>query len=199
MPQTASTMPLLTMEAANIYCGVAAPSPGDVNNSNHLRLTEVKLPGFEEQYTEHRAAGAPVSLEINTVFAKLECDFTLAGWTPQVASLIALWGSVNNQYWVYGALRDRVSGNIMQGVASIYGRLGKADPQQWRRGDTANWAYSIRGITKYKLFTNDGSPAIYEYDYFGGIFNIGGDGTDNQNILAALNLSSATPPINAVT
>lgn len=178
------TYPLLTMEAANIFCGVEAPS--DPSQSNHLRLTDIKLPGMDEQYVDHRAAGAPVAIEIDTVFARLQCDFTLAGWSTDVADLIGQWGSAVNQFWVFGALRDRVTGNVVQGQASIYGRLGRADPNQWRRGDVSHWAYSIRGITKYKLTV--AGAEIYEFDYFNSIFNVGGTAvTDAVN--SALNLT----------
>lgn len=180
-----SNTPLLTMEAANIYCGVNQPN--DISNSNHLRLADVKLPGMDEQYVDHRGAGAPVAIEIDTMFARLQCDFTLAGWTSQVATLLAQWGSDVNQYWVFGALRDRVSGTVMQGIASIYGRLGRADPQLWRRGDVAHWAYSIRGITKYKLLINEDQTPMYEWDYYNNIFNVGGTSIA-ADINAALNI-----------
>lgn len=178
------TYPLLTMEAANIFCGVEAPS--DPSQSNHLRLTDIKLPGMDEQYVDHRAAGAPVSIEIDTVFARLQCDFTLAGWSNDVASLIGQWGSAVNQFWIFGALRDRVTGNVVQGQASIYGRLGRADPNQWSRGAVSHWAYSLRGITKYKLSV--AGEDIYEFDYFNSIFNVGG--TDvTAAVNSALNLT----------
>lgn len=183
----ASISPLLTMEAANLYAGVLEPG-NDVQNSNHLRLTDIKLPGWDEQYVDHRAAGAPVAIEIDTVFARLQCDFTLAGWNTQVASILAQWGSDVNQFWVFGALRDRVTGNVLQARASIYGRLGRADPQLWRRGDVSHWAYSIRGITKYKLDVGT-DQTLYEFNYFENKFNIGG--RNNDEILAALNLTSA--------
>lgn len=164
--------PLLTMEAANIFCGVQAPD--NINNSNHLRLTDVKLPGMDEQYVDHRAAGAPVAIEIDTVFARLECTFTLAGWTEQVEELVASWGIDVNQYWIFGALRDRVTGDVYQATAAIYGRLGRADPQLWRRGDIAHWAYAIRGITKYKLSVGNDAP-IYDWDYYASRFFVGGN------------------------
>lgn len=177
--------PLLTMEAANIYCGVEQPN--DVNNSNHLRLTDVKLPGMDEQYVDHRAAGAPVAIEIDTVFARLECTFTLAGWNEQVSSLVASWGLGPNQYWIYGALRDRVTGDVYQAVGSLFGRLGRADPQLWRRGDVAHWAYAIRGIVRYTLSVGTDDP-IYEWDYWNNVFKVGG--TDR---LAAINAAIHVP------
>lgn len=176
--------PLLTMEAANIFCGVQQPD--NINNSNHLRLTDVKLPGMDEQYVDHRAAGAPVAVEIDTVFARLECTFTLAGWNEQVAELTASWGVGPNQYWIFGALRDRVTGDVYQARAAIYGRMGRADPQLWRRGDIAHWAFSIRGITRYTL-TVGNDAAIYDWDYFGNDFFVGGVDRLAQ-INAALNL-----------
>lgn len=180
----AQNFPLLTMEAANIFCGVAEPS--DPANSNHLRLTDVKLPGLDEQYVDHRAAGAPVAIEIDTVFARLECTFTLAGWSTDVAALIAQWGNNVNQFWVFGALRDRVTGNVLQGRASIYGRLGRADPQMWRRGDVSHWAYAIRGIVRYNLKVDQNAP-VYEFDYFNNVFNVGGTAVTLQ-VNQALNL-----------
>jgi phage tail tube protein FII len=187
----ASISPLLTMEAANIFCGVNAPD--DKTGSNHLRLTDVKLPGLDEQYTDLRAAGAPVTLEINTVFARLECTFTLAGWSTDVASLVGQWGSQNNQFWIYGALRDRVSGDVLQASAQIFGRLGRADPQLWRRGDISSWAYTIRGISRYKLGVKEDDAPLYEWDYFANIFNVGGDaiglGSNGQSINQALNIA----------
>lgn len=183
---TSSATPLLTMEAANIYCGVNQPD--DITNSNHLRLSDVKLPGWDEQYVDHRPTGGPVAIEIETIFARLQCDFTLAGWTSQVATILGQWGSDVNQFWVFGALRDRVSGQVLQGIASIYGRLGRADPQLWRRGDTAQWAYSIRGITKYTLTIKEDQTPMYEWDYYNNVFNIGGNSVV-ADINAALNLT----------
>jgi Bacteriophage tail tube protein len=178
-----ATFPLLTMEAANIFCGVEAPS--DPTQSNHLRLTDVKLPGMDEQYVDHRAAGAPVAIEIDTVFARLESTFTLAGWSTDVAALIGQWGQASNQFWIFGALRDRVTGNVLQGKAAIFGRLGRADPNQWRRGDVSHWSYALKGITRYNLSV--GGDPVYEFDYYNNIFNIAGSPV-TQAVNQALNL-----------
>ena len=167
------TTPLLTMEAANIFCGVTQPD--NPSNSNHLRLTDVKLPGFDEQYVDHRATGAPVAIEINTVFARLECTFTLAGWTSDVSFLTDSWGIDLNQFWIYGALRDRVDGQVYKATASIFGRLGRADPQLWRRGDVMHWAYAIRGITSYQLTIEGDDAPLYDWDYYNNTWQVNGD------------------------
>jgi P2 family phage contractile tail tube protein len=146
---------------------------------------------MDAQYIEHRAAGAPIAIEIDTVFARLESTFTLAGWSMDVAALVGQWGSSVNQFWIYGALRDRVTGNVVQAQASLYGQLGRADPNQWRRGDISHWSYSIKGITLYNL-TVGGDLAI-EFDYYNSIFNIEGNpvgmGSNGVTIASALNMT----------
>ena len=77
--------PLVTLEAANLFCGKV---PELITPSNHLVLAELKLPAWDEQYVDHRPGGAPVAIEIDTVFARPEVTFTLAGWNHQVNSLV---------------------------------------------------------------------------------------------------------------
>lgn len=151
------TAQLLTLEAANIFCGVGGAS-------NHLRLLDVKLPGYEEVYVDHKPGGAPLGIEVDVQANRLQCDFVLAGWTPRVNALIGSWRAGSNQFDFFGALRDHLSGNVMQAHASMVGRLGKATPNDWQRGVVSSHAYSIRGIIAYKLVI-DGSTLI-QWDFF---------------------------------
>ena len=82
--------PVWTLEDANMFCGVG---PTDNTAANHLVLTEVKLPGLDMQYVDHRAGGAPVAIEVSTVIARLECTFVCVGMTPQIMGLIGSWTS----------------------------------------------------------------------------------------------------------
>jgi phage tail tube protein FII len=152
------TLQLLTLEAANIFCGAG----GD---PNHLRLTNVKLPGYEEVYIDHKPGGAPIGIEVDVLVNKLQCDFTLAGWTPKVDALIGSWQNGTNQFMIFGALRDRLTGDVLQAQATITGRLGKAGANEWQRGTVGSFAYSVRGIIKYKLvITNVGT--MIDWDFF---------------------------------
>jgi phage tail tube protein FII len=135
---------LQTLEAANIFCGAGG-------KSNHLRLTNVRLPGYEETYIDHKAGGAPVAIEVDVQVNRFQCDFTLAGWTPQVDALIGSWQGGSNTFNVFGALRDRMAGTVSQAQATITGRLGKATHNDFQRGSVDRWSYSIRGIIAYKL------------------------------------------------
>lgn len=177
---------IYTMEAANLFCG-SAPSQDGVNASNHLTLTELQLPGMDEQYVDHRAGGAPVAIEIDTVIARLEASFMLIGWTPQVQTLVKSWVQQDNSFFAYGVIRDRSTGAALQAAAQIFGRLGRSMPQNWRRGDVQHWNYTIRGITKYQLTlidpTNGGATTnIYNFDFFANTLQIG-----DQDVNADLN------------
>lgn len=152
-----TTQPL-TLEAANIFCGA-------FGDSNHLRLSGVKLPGYEEAYLDHKPGGAPIAIEVDVVVNRLQCDFTLLGWTPDVDALLGSWRSGSNTFYVFGALRDRLSGDVLQAQATITGRLGKASLNEWQRGAAANTSYSIRGIIAYKLVIA-GFGTMIDWDFF---------------------------------
>src|SRR5215467_6317814 len=116
---------LLSMEAANMYCGTQPGVNGQ--NSLHLELAEVKMPALNEQYVDHRAGGTPMTIEIDTIFAKPEITFQLLGWDTQVQELIGSWSQDQNKFWIYGLVRDRNSGAAIQSICQVKGRLGLSD------------------------------------------------------------------------
>lgn len=146
-----------SLEAANIFCG-------NDGSSNHLRLVDVHLPSFEEMYVDHKAGGAPVAIEVDVGFNRLQCDFRLAGWNPSVDALLSAWTSSSNIFNVFGAIRSRTTGQVFQAHANIFGRLGKAQPANWERGVNYATDYSIRGIVHYQL-TIAGSD-VFRWDFF---------------------------------
>lgn len=151
-----------TMESANLYCGSA---PDDSGASNHLVLTELKLPALDTQYTSHRAGGAPVEIEIDTVMARLECTFSLVGITPQVMNLLGAWMAPfrKNTFYAYGVVRNQVSGIPAQAKATMVGQLGRVDMQNFRRGDVLHTAYAIRGIIQYELIVADQNVFYWDW------------------------------------
>ena len=74
---------IFVMEAANIFCGDVDPSL-----SQHLTIAELKLPNIEENFVDHQAGGSPFTIEIDTILQRLEATFVLAGWSPEVATMI---------------------------------------------------------------------------------------------------------------
>lgn len=159
----ASGQSLRTLEAANLFCGTGP--------SNHLRLLNVKLPVMQETYLDYHPGGAPVAIEIDVVLNKLSCDFTLAGWTPEVDILLAAWLASSNMFWMYGALRDRVTGNLFQAEAKMFGRLGHVEQEAFQRGATNQFKYTIRGIISYQL--SIAGAMVYDFDFFNNRFLVG--------------------------
>lgn len=156
---------LLTLEAANMVCG-------NGGEGQYLRLVNVRLPAMEERYVDHAPGGAPIATEVDVLINKLQCDFTLAGWTPHVAELLDAASQAQQNFWFYGALRDRITGtNVYQATATMFGRLGKADMHPWQRGQTNSWDYSIRGLIRYRLQVAD--ETVYDWDFFANEFAVG--------------------------
>ena len=180
-----------TMEAANLYCGDSA---SDANASNHLTLTELKLPGLDLQYVDHRAGGAPVAIEIDTVIARLECTFSLVGVSPQVMGMLGSWSTQKRVFNAYGVIRDQVTGQAAQAQAQLNGQLSKVDPTNWRRGDVMHVAYAIRGITHYEL--NIAGEPIFFWDFSTNTRIVGGvDQNKLINGLLQIGGATATPAL----
>ena len=80
--------PVLIMDYANMFCGSDITDDGA---SNHLTLTEVKMPSLEMQYTDHRSGGAPIYIEVGTGIARLEVTFVCIGLISQIMQLVDSW------------------------------------------------------------------------------------------------------------
>ena len=154
------------MEACNLFCGDVSPQ------SQHLTLSELKLPGLEENYVDHVAGGAPLGIEIDTHINRLEATFNLAGWQREVMIMIGVSEQALQRFTAYGVIRDRRTGAALESKAIISGRLGRVNPANWRRGDLQHHEYSIRGITHYELFM--AGEEIYSWDFFLNQRRIGG-------------------------
>jgi len=178
--------PVWTMEEANLFCGAGA---SDSAHSNHLILTELKLPGLDQQYVDHRGSGSPVAIELSTIMGRLECTFMLVGFTPQVMELLRSWSATSQWFTAYGVIRDQVTGDLAQAAAAIKGQLARVDPQNWRRGDILHTAYSIRAIRHYEL--QIAGEQIYYWDFAENTFIV--DNIDqNLQINSYLNVGAVT-------
>lgn len=158
---------VLTMEAANIFCGDHDPS-----KSNHLTLGPLKLPALEVNYQDHTAGGAPVGIEVDTHVMRLECTFSLLGWTDYVMELIRASTREKQIFTAYGVIRDRRTGKAQEAKAIMQGQLGRVNPTEFRRGTNQDHEYSIRGIVHYELYLN--KAELYFWDFFENAFRSGG-------------------------
>lgn len=153
------TANVFVMEAANLFCGDIDPS-----GSNHLSLSELQLPGMEENMVDHMPGGAPVAIEIDTHINKLVATFNLAGWTPKVMTMIGLSTAASQTFTAYGGIRDRRTSKLLEAKAIIGGRLSKVHPAAWNRGNLQHHEYAIGSITHYELHM-DGDE-LWKWDFW---------------------------------
>lgn len=178
--------PVMIMDYANLFCGAG---PQDDAASNHLVLTELNLPAMDVQYADHRAAGAPIYIEFDTGMARLETTFVLVGLTPQVMNLVNSWILTERKFFAYGNVRDHNTGIAVQAAAAFIGQLGRADPQNFRKGDVMHTNYAIRSITHYE-FQLAGQPLVL-WDFFTNTRFFGGF---DKNAEINSNLHINSPP-----
>ena len=158
----------MTLEMANMFCG---SGPEDTRKSLHLKLADVKLPHFEEFYIDHRAGGAPVAIEIDVIYNKLTCEFTILGFDADVMATQRAWSATQNNFHFFGLLRDPHTGSAYKVEALIKGRLGKVEYPPWKRGDMFVTTCAIRGIIAYNLAIVD--RQIYSWDFMNNTLKIG--------------------------
>ena len=172
-----------TMESANLICGDSRPpnaggAAGAPGISTHLVLQELKLPGLEENYVDHAPGGAMVAIEIPTHFNKLEATFNLAGWDPAVMTYVGSNNPMRQRFTAYGLIRDRRTAAAHQSLAIIEGRLGRANPTAFSKGNLMAHEYSIKSIVQYQLWMqmtpgNTKPNEIYYWDFFTSRFRVG--------------------------
>jgi phage tail tube protein FII len=169
---------LYTMEAVNLICGDVG-TEAQPGYSTHLVIREMKLPNMEEQYVDHVPGGGTAAIEVPSHLGRLESTFTLAGWKPEVMTMLASSVRQLQRFTAYGLIREQRSGEAVRSVALMWGRLGHVNPSAFRRGDMMEHAYSIRNITHYELAMEAPGgvgPAapIYYWDFFENRLEVGG-------------------------
>lgn len=165
-----------TMESVNLICGDAGNSvtPGV---STHLVLRELKLPGLEEHMVDHAAGGAWVQIELPMFVNKLESNFNLAGWQPDVMRLFGTNSRILQNYTANGLIRDRATGAALQARAIMSGRLAKVNPTAFKKNDLMDFEYRIGSIVHYELWMAETAGTdlvqIYNWDFFTSDFYVG--------------------------
>lgn len=195
---------LYTMEAANLICGDTGGgvAPGV---STHLKILELKLPGLEEQYVDVLPGGAVIGIEVPMSIQRLESTFNLAGWDPDVLVMMGRSERRLQVFTAYGLIREKRTGEALQAMAIMWGRLGRANPTNFRKGDLQQHEFSIRSVTHYELYMqqqaqtgsqNEGVNTrqmreIYYWDFFSSERRI--DGVDrNAEMVQILAIPTGT-------
>lgn len=180
-------MNVFNWESANLFCG-----DHDTATSNHLSLLDLKLPMLEENMVDWNPGGSPVASEVETGMNKLEWTFNLAGFTPDVMTLIGTSRRQRQTFTGYGLLRERKSGAATELKAIAQGRLARVNPTSFKRGDMHQHEYSIKGIVHYELWMAEAE--LYYWDMFTNELRIGGvDVNFDTNKILRVPGSAAAP------
>ncbi len=166
--------PLLIMDHANMFCG----GQND-KNSNHLTLMQVQFPTMNIQYVDHRPGGAPVAIEIDTIMARFEVKFQCVGITPQIWRMLLRFEAGANEFWIYGNIREQMTGTTFQAAAFVEGQLAAVEPTPFKRGEVLSTNYAVRGIRRYRFFLGD--KILYDWDFFTNLWAVDGFNQDGAN------------------
>ncbi|MBI1649883.1 phage major tail tube protein [Hyphomicrobium sulfonivorans] len=158
---------LYIVEAANLFCG-----DHEVENSKHLAIQELKLPPLQAKYSDHHAGGARVEIEVEVGIQKLEPTFKLVGFDPALLTQFGLGTKIKNIYTAYGEVLDRRTGQSVELIAKIEGRLGKVEGDAFQRGELMAHEYAINEVTHYEIHFN-GQEKIY-WDFWRSQWRVGG-------------------------
>ena len=169
---------IYVLEAANLFCCDHDPSA-----SKHLTLNELQLPALQEIYQEHHAGGSRVQIEVAVGIQKLEPTFKLAGWDPELLTRFGLGTRDAKVFTAYGVVRDKRTGVAYEAKAIIEGRLGKIEPEAFKRGELMGHDYAINEVMHYELWFGEKEKLFW--DFFSGDWRL--DGTsqidDERRIL----------------
>lgn len=156
------------MEAVNLFAGDHDPA-----NSRHLTLDELKLPDMQEMFQDHTPGGAPVQVEIGTgVIQKLEPTFKLKGFDPELQVQFGLGSKKLTRFTAYGVMRNAKTGEGIQSIATINGRLGRIAADAQKRGELNGHEYAINQVMSYEL--EFAGRELFAWDFFTNTLRING-------------------------
>lgn len=123
------------------------------------RVDEVNLPKLTRKMEDHMAGGMNVPIEIDMGMEKIECDFTLCEYSPEV---LKAWGAINHAgvgVRLMGAV-ERDDGSLETSTIEVVlnGRWKEHEFGAIKKGDKATLKVMM-ACTYYKL-SIDGEELI---------------------------------------
>ena len=132
--------------------------------------SEVNLPKLSLKTEEHRAGGMDAPTQIDMGMEKMECDFTLSEYNPEVLKLFGLLVNSPTHLTLRGALVGG-AGEVTPVVVNLWGNIKEVDPGSWKAGEKTQCKFTV-ALTYYKLTIGD--EEIHEIDTDSMIRVIGG-------------------------
>lgn len=129
-----------------------------------------KLPDITLKMEEFRGGGMDMPVEVDLGMEKLESEFTLNGFDPQVFKLFGLAPGVNKAYTIRGHLASE-DGNSRAMVANMRARIKKITSDNFEAGNKVRTTVSL-AVDYYKL--KHGGDTLLELDPMNGVRIING-------------------------
>lgn len=166
------------LEAANLYMG-----DHDPNNSKHLQIQELKLPNMQGIYGDHHPGGSRFGLEMEVGAEKLGASFKFGGVDMDALAQFGLNDRARHTYTAYGDILNKRTGEHSELVAVMEARLGKAEKDNWQRGEFLGTEYELNELVHYEL--RIGEQEIFYWDFFTNAWRAGGvdQNADTNRIL----------------
>lgn len=159
---------MIVWEAANLFAGDDSPT-----NSKHLTIQNIKLWQPKEKTQEHHPGGGIGAITIGGLgFEPPEVTFKLTGSDSQTKALFGIGANGTRPYTIYGALRDKNGGRLIERKIVVFGRMTEVSESEFKRGDLLEQDHTITEITHYELWED--KVEVYYYDFFASVWRVNG-------------------------
>jgi P2 family phage contractile tail tube protein len=121
------------------------------------RIDEITLPKLTLKTEEYRGGGMDVPVEIDMGMEKMECDFTLSEYSPDVLRQFGLAPGNDVPLNIRGATQD-AEGDVYPVLIEIKGIWKEIDMGNWKTGDKATMKVQV--ACRYYSYSEDGAQLI---------------------------------------
>ena len=159
---------VIIWEAANLFAGDDDPA-----NSKHLTIQNIQLWQPKEKTQEHHPGGGIGAITIGGLgFEPPEVNFKLVGSDAQTKALFGIGSNGTRPYTIYGALRDKNGGRLIERKVVVFGRMTEVGENEFKRGELIEQDHTITEVTHYELWED--KKEVYYYDFFGSVWRVNG-------------------------
>jgi len=123
-------------------------------------VVECNLPKLTIKMDEHLAGGMDAPAEIDMGMEKLESDYSLAQFNPEVLKLFGL-SDANGAAVTMRGVEQNESGGVVPIICEMRGVHKEMDPGTWKKGDKASMKMGV-ALRFYRLTV--GGEVVHEID-----------------------------------
>lgn len=121
------------------------------------KIDEITLPKLTIKTEEYRGGGMDIPVEIDMGMEKMECDFTLSEYSPDVLRQFGLTPGNDVPLSIRGATQD-AEGSIYPILIELKGIWKEIDMGSWKTGDKGTMKVMV--ACRYYRYSEDGAELI---------------------------------------